>query len=744
MKKCFVLLFCGILLTTFTPVASFADTAATVDAVAVSDDKTVADSAEPTDEALQSAILAVKGKITIPAEYSKFNYYFYDSSVYAKAYWNFSWSNPDGNAYITVTCDVDNHIIGFNKYDYNTKNSGIAKYLKSELEPVAKSFINKIAPETNGYLELTSSEYTYIYSGDYSYTYQRVYNGVAFPDNTVTVNVNSVTKEVTSVSINWLYDASIPAAKVNLTKEEAAALIKSNMKMKLVYRSNYAYIYDKISNTAAKQAYLVYEPTENYISVNAKTGEVYKTRNQWVEATSTSAMNSGAGYAKDEESLAQDSNSTVTLTEDEIKKIEELKNLISKAKAIKLITDNTSLYKDDNLTKITANLNKQEDATGKATYVWNINLSDPRETTEKDYYRGYAYATVDAQTGKILSYYASVKGYYDSEKQKWTTVKIKYDKEQSRAILEKFLNTQAKSRFTNSVLASESNDYIAYYQKDEPVYGGYAYTYNRVNKDIEYPDNYLYGAVDGVTGKIYSFSSYWNDNVTFQSPDNIISADQAMDYYLGQEGYGLKYEINQITTYTSDSSNYSVKNEIRLVYRPDISPAYISPFTGEQLNYDGTVYTKTVPYAYKDITDTEANRNILLLADMNIGFAGENFLPNQNITAGEIKELLQDVGYGYNTINTDDSKQITREEISQLFISWLGLDQLSKLNIYTTGFADEASIDKQYVGAVALAKGLGIVTADTAGNFNPKNNVTRYDAVNMIVNYITAQQKGIY
>ena len=36
-----------------------------------------------------------------------------------------------------------------------------------------------------------------------------------------------------------------------------------------------------------------------------------------------------------------------------------------------------------------------------------------------------------------------------------------------------------------------------------------------VNEGIEYPYNYLYGSVDGVTGKIYSFGSYWNENVEF-------------------------------------------------------------------------------------------------------------------------------------------------------------------------------------------------------------------------------------
>ena len=161
------------------------------------------------------------------------------------------------------------------------------------------------------------------------------------------------------------------------------------------------------------------------------------------------------------------------------------------------------------------------------------------------------------------------------------------------------------------------------------------------------------------------------------------------------------------------------------------------------MNSDGTVYTKAKTYSYKDVEATDANRNILLLADMNIGFDGDEFLPNQNITIGEVKTLLTNVGYGTSTIEGKDESLVTREEMAQFFISWLGLDKISKLNVYTTGFADNSKIDSKYVGAVALAKGLGIVSGDSNNNFNPKNNVTRADAVNMIVNYINVQQQGV-
>jgi hypothetical protein len=224
-----------------------------------------------------------------------------------------------------------------------------------------------------------------------------------------------------------------------------------------------------------------------------------------------------------------------------------------------------------------------------------------------------------------------------------------------------------------------------------------------------------------------------------------------MDKYLSKDGYGLKYEINVINTYDSKNSivsnpdAYTTNYEIRLVYRPDIDPSYISPFTGDQVNYNGEVYQGLKPYTYLDVADTDANREILLLSDMNIGFEGNNFSPDKVITRGELNDLLEKVGYGYaaeETVNKD--QPITREEVAQSFISKLGLAKVAAISgIYQTGFADDYNISKDYYGAVALAKGLGLMQADSSNNFNPKSNVTRAEAVHLILSFIGVQQNGI-
>lgn len=758
MKRLFILLLSGLMVASSLPVNSFAATAVKEKAessIGIIADKPAGSTKEPTQTGLATAINMVKAIITVPSNYSEFNYYFNDASTYSDAFWNLTWSTKDGKASIQVNCDDNYHITYYSMNDYDKTGTGIAKYLRTELQSTAENFISKVAPETNGKLEYINSDFEGIYSNNYVYNYQRKENGIMMPDNSVRVAVNSITGEISSFSVNWLYDAKLTSETAKLTKEEAAKLIKKQMKMKLVYRTDYIGIYDA-KGVPQKKAFLVYEPSLPYISVDAKTGKVYLTKSEWV--------NYGANDNRKEEAAADVNGSAKgsvnTLTPEEQDKVAELKNIISKEKAISLVTGNKALYIDKALIQYDANLNKMVND-GDSSYVWNIYLSDPREVKyekDNDTYRGYAYASVDAVSGKILNFYASMKGFYDQKNQKWNTVKIKYNKKETKDIFEKFLKVQMSEHFKNSILSEETNDYIAFYKKDTPVYGGYHYQYNRVNEGVEYPYNNIYGSVDGVTGKIYSFGSYWDQSVEFESPKGAITAEKAMEYYLANEGFGLKYEINQINKvdqskkkdgYYDYSELNKVEYEVRFVYRPDVTPSYISPFTGEQLDESGKVYKKTAGYSYEDITDKTKYRDVLLLADMNIGFEGGKFLPMQPITVGELNDLLDKIGYAvYADAEQEaaaDKALITREEIAQLFIEKLGLEKMAGISgIYKTGFADETSINTKYLGAVALAKGLGIVKADSANMFNPAFKVSRADAVAMISDYIIAQKDRVY
>ena len=707
---------------------------------------------EPTEKALEAAIKAVKAKIQIPKEYSEFNYSYYGTNSYSGVYWNLNWRTPE-YSYIDVSLDQNNNIISYSAYDYSSGTRNIPSYFKKELQGEAEAFIKKIAPDIYPKIDFVSSTYDSIYSNNYTYYFQGKEQGIIFPDNSVSVRVNAATGDITSASIEWLRDAKLPSSNVKLTKDEAAKVIGENLNMKLTYKTNYYRIYNNNQTDFVKRAFLVYEPELSYISIDANTGEVYLDRSEWVEMD-FSRKEAEKAATEDDMAMGADSN---VLTEEEIAKIRELEKLITKDKAIEIVTSNKYLHIDDNLLTYTANLNqayntrKDKDR----SYVWNITLRDNRPTDynkEEDHYRAYANATVDAKTGKILSFNASIKNSYDYNTGKWLPVEVKYDRAYGQTVLEKFLNSQVKNIFSKTKLALQRDDYVAYYKEgDVPVYGGYSYQYNRFNEGVEFDYNGISGSVDGVTGKIYYYNTNWDDDIVFESPKNAMTPKVAFEHYISKEGYNLLYEINIINQYDPNykskeryydySEAYKVAYEIRLVYRPDINPSYISPFTGEQLDYKGEVYASSKPYHYKDIADTKENREILLLADMNIGFEGESFSPDKLITEGEINLLLEKLGYWISDsekVNAS-TKLITREELAYDLVKRLGFEKIAKISgIYTTGYSDENTINPNYLGAVALAKGLELFSDQANNHFSPKNNISRREAVNLLFNFVKA------
>ena len=686
------------------------------------DSEATASSAE-----LEKIITAVKSKITVPSELSKFSYNYYSGSGNSYV-WNLSWSNKDGSKTIYVNCDSKGRI---SNYSYNTDKSYKPVYLQDELKSKADTFIKSIASDIAGKLQYTETSSASSYNGTYTYQYQRVENGIPMPDNTVSVAVNYQTGEVTNYSANWLYDVSIPGTTVKITKDDAAAKIGKNIKMTLSYQS--AYVKSADGKSSSVKAFLVYSPDNSYIAVDAVSGKVYTTQNQWLTDSSnqataeSSAKDAGAGF-----------------TPEEINEIDSIKGLITKTNAIKAIKNNTKLLFDKNMTSVTANLYKSNSDSSDAAYVWNINFTDPREAKEgsNDTYRAYAYAVVDAKTGKIISYHSSTKNYYDTTKEQWDSVKVKYTQKQGKTALESFIKEQVPDYFKNTEYTGSFDDYVIAYKDTKPVYGGYSYNYQRVNEGIAYAANNINGAVDGVTGKVYSFGYNWDKNITFEAPNNIISADKAFTNYIANEGYRLIYEVyyeNSITsaknTATSDAV-YTQTPSVRLVYRTDIAPEYFSPFTGKQLDYEGKEYVKpTGLYTYTDIDGNSSARNIKILANMGIGFDGGLYKPTQAITAEELLNFIEKANFYYNSSKYKlTGSTVSRLNAAKFAVQLLGLEKAAAISgIYSVNISDQASISQSDMGYAAIAYGLKILLPGSDNKLRPSDSLTRQDAADLIV-----------
>lgn len=689
----------------------------------------VSNSEGPTDKVLTNVLTEVKKKITIPKAYGNFSYYYRAANSYNNEEWHFEWRREDGEGYIYITSDPSGNIKSY--YIYDNIDKKVPSYLKSELQSKANSFIKQVASNISSKIKFNNSYYGRGRDGVYYYNYLRIEQGIPMPSQQVQVGIDISTGEVISYdNNNWNYEVSIPNKNIKLSKEEATSKLEDKISMNLVYHNRYTT--DSNDKTKVK-AYLVYEPSTSYIAVDASTGKIYTTLNEW---KSEDKEGSNSATSNDKGTGSADSG----LTEVEIKKIAELNGLISKTKAIETITKNKSLYVDSSKVVTTASLRESTINSGNKevkNYFWNIQLSEPKtDGNGTDYYRSHTSATVNTKTGEIVSFYADVKEYYNYEGSNKEIKKVKYSKEQSQEILENFIKTQNKDRFLKSKLSSSGNQYVINVVDGKEIYGGYSFKYDRVNEGIVYSENQINGSVDGVTGKVTSYGYYWNDDIEFESPKGVITPKQAYEHYMNFDGFALVYELNTIST------PKSMTQEARLVYRTEIFPSYVSPFTGTQIHYDGTVYEKNdFNNRYEDIKDHKYSRSILLLIDMGAVTVGNKFNPDQSITKNELQQMVEAFTYVSKENKLTGTSNVTRQEAALYSIKLLELNSLANINgIYKTGFVDEADIGGSYLGAVALSKGLGILSGDATNRFYPTAYLTRAEAADMIIKILAANR----
>ncbi len=700
---------------------------------------------EITQENMERILRKVKSTINIPEEYSEFEYDFMDSYRYnfINTLWVFRWSTTDGNCSIEVGADEAGNIVGYSKYVYPTVEAS-PKFLKSELENKVDKFVYSLSEEFKG--KLTKLDTVGPNRNRYLYKYERTEHGIPMPANSIVVEVDNRTGEIYNCEVSWLFGADIEKPEIKLSEQQAKAKIDTQLEMKLCYRDNVIYNDD---GTYEIKTFLVYYPETGYLAVDAKTGEIYDTRSEWNEISNETG-------APEAEAKAMDSSAAVEngagLTEKELEKIAELADLITKEAAIKSVRENKSLLMDKSMISVNASLSTYGNYYEKEKrYVWNIRFSDPTpaDYENNDYYRAYANATVDAKTGELISYRASLKDFYSMTPEEIDKVKTKYSVKKCRKIFEEFALAQNKEMFENTVFDSNNKEVVIAVKEDKSrVYGGNSFRYVRTNEGIRYDSNYITGAVDAVSGKIYNYRYNWYNNVKFDSPKKAISEKEAFDAYMSYDGFDLVYEIVTVNNYVDTKKiaaedfyygddQYYIDYKTRLVYRTEISPAYVSAFTGKQLDYDGEEYDsgKKTGYTYSDISGNKYERSILILADLGIGFEDGKFNPDKVITREELQEMLTALRYYRSTEDIlKGNKKLTRKVAAKAVATFLNLNTFAELKgIFKTGYADNDKIPEKYIGYIALVNGLNLIDADKNNNFNPDKGLTRAEAAELLI-----------
>ncbi len=729
-----------------------------------------AKSYEPTTEELEEVIKKVRTTLEIPKEQTEFSWDYNSASYYSQSSWYLTWADTDYSYVTYINCDNEGNILSYNLRDNRTTRRAALPEKAPDCEEYvnkAKAFISKIAPYTDGHLELYEARMsTSLRYHTYSYTFVRVENDIIVPDNAVYVEIDYTTGNILSASVVYDKDVSFAKPEGIISLDKAKEILSQKQSMKLSYKIKHEY--DNDGYLKSIKAYLVYTPEVSYVSVDAKTGEIYTERNTWEILTqapnqSTGSLNGDASFDKAEsEAASPEAGRGYELSEQELAQLEVLNSLISRDQAIKAVTGNKYLYLDSDATAIEAQLQRRKNYSDNTEqFIWRVSFSKPYDETTG--YSRYANATanIDAKTGKLISYSANLPNYYDYEDYKIDMPTINYTQEQACDIASEFLKSVDAERFALTKQGVPYPVHVLKYELAEngefdynkPIYRSYDVSYIRVNEGVDFPYNNLNTCVDLVTGKITTYSTTWYDNVTFESPKDAITPAEALEAYHNCEGFGINYEINSTYTYNkylTDKNNgefidydelYSTSLNTRAVYSAyNMGTNIIGALNGKMLTYGGEEYIPYERMTYSDIDGHWAKDIIERFAYADIGFTGGKCNPDSAITALEFSQILNSCGiYGiYSDYRQDisDDSSITRADAVKFIISYLGYEKVATLqNVFITDFADNSNLKAEDVGFIAIARGFGLINGDAVG-FRPYDILTRAEALQLCLNLL--------
>lgn len=684
---------------------------------------------------LEQAIALVKQNFEVPKEFNKFTSGY--SSYNNRESWSLNWSKadqPGGN--FSAQVDVSSgEILSMNLW----KNEGqpdskfsLPKLSYEEAREIAQKLVNKMLPSRLEELQWVKDDSQIMplnYYGPVSYTFQwkRIVNGIPFPSNFVTVQVNGRDGQVTGYNVSWSSD-SFPSLDGVIGEEKAQQAFSDQKMLELQYFT--APMIQPLTTDTRAKARLVYQLNKPSINgaIDAITGEPVKLESgQWL-VEGDLALNR-AGYGGETKGSIQQP----VLTPEEQSEVEKNNQVITREQAVEAARKWINI--PDSLSLRNASLGI--DGSYAQRRVWTLDWNSSPESKER---AQYIYARVDAESGELLAFNNSPNAANGSVKD------TPIDRSSAQKIVEEFLQKIQPQRFGEVKLVDEVNG--PYKGSNEGQVQGF--NYQRVVNGIPFPNNGITVMLDAVSKTVISYNLNWW-TLDFQDPSDSMTQKSAEETFL--KGRPLKLEYVQIM----DSNRLS---KIRLVYKPSMDNALarsnlMDAKTGQFLDWQGQALAELPrPYYFKDISGNFAEKEISLLGQAGIfGENGDQFKPDDTLTVQSIlkamliakngaaqtmnikeEEILQrakDLGWWKEELAPTSA--VDRELMAKLLIRMIDLENISQLQgLYKSPYKD-VDENSPSLGYVALVKGLGLMKIDGT-EFEPTRIVTRAEGAYALVN----------
>lgn len=679
------------------------------------------------DDRLSQVTQAVKKTLNLDTEaYDDFQGDSYEDSL--ARMWSLRWSGSGGS--LTVEALEDGTIVSFSLNEESPSSGGFPTFPAGDAQKAAqaaRAFLDRVLDKATESVKLGEPEgEDRLGSTELRFSGQILLNGLPSA-LTYSMTVRSSDNQVTWFRRDvpeTVFLGAIPAAQASVTQAKAAEMLGDKLGLRLEY---------VLPEADSTQAVLRYLPQSVHIFyVDARTGELL----DLTELEEKLWKDSGGAEAPSEDSAAEGENG---LSQAEQEGIQKLEGVLPSDKLETLICEEKA-YGLDRYTLASAAYVLEKGTDGEEDRVL-CTLRFSRSDGNGTYGRT---VQVDARTGEVLWVYSRVP--WDKDRQP------KVSRDAALTAAETFLKNFAGDRF----------DHLALYEVNAVEGEGdpcYSFTFARRENDIFFPDNGYSVAIDGSDGSVYSLSYTYDEALTFQIPEGLVTAQAALKTWVDSYDVTLGYRLVPQPLSASDPTQAKLMQQglkyyygLRLTYAQERETYYLGVDARSGQLVEREIAAPQAP-AYTDLAGSWAKADIETLSRYGVGYASGTFQAGKQLTQWDLVCLLasleglrldpaeateeeKDAAYdivcrmgAMSRADRDEEKLLTRGQVVQMLLDASGYGPAARLQgIYTCSYGDRSTIPADQLGYAALAQGLKLVQ----GNYAGSRTATRAEAAVML------------
>lgn len=578
----------------------------------------------------------------------------------------------------------------------------------------------------------------------YTYQYNRTVDGAPLSDNYIRVRVNG-NNQVVSFSSKWNPTINIESQAVEVSSEEASNKYQEKLPVQMQYNTLDRYY--RPSSNKAEEMILEYDLNESYPYLDATTGK-------W--------LNRKGENPNQEEKIDRES-----IVEEPLEPIRMIKSIMKEQEAKDLSQKLIDIPNEMTLDNVEYNQNEHQPTT------WGFTFMDQQQEGD-DYEKKRIQIRMNATTGEIYSYNLNDRTFYDDLESK--EVNISYDEAKEKAIdyVKKFAPGKADKVYVQS---NEKNTEEVEERKQ------YTFKFQRHENDIPVIGNSIRVTLSASNGELMRFHQNWDTNVSFPSPEEVITKEEAYQRFL--ERFEVQLGWKQLQS--EDEKQNTKQERYRKVYfLNDLNifnqSVYLNAKTGEwHSRQDGEVATANQEAKDIEGLPQENALQLMISYDAIPVDANGNVHPDEPITRGEMVKMLMlannpdpvyyqnmvekyslseasydDVGAnneffsyveeaireGYLDKEDESFKPdelVTRMELAKLIVHALEYDELAgHSNMFKHPYDDISSSEE--AGYVSIVHHLDVMSSNqNKDKFNPKQNIDRAHAAQIFFQYLKAR-----